>query len=54
MINTISKIISLLLMPTLLFCTTIFDPVSVLAQQKFESPALAAEAFVDAVATRNT
>jgi hypothetical protein len=54
MINTISKILSLLLMPTLLFCTTIFDPVSVLAQQKFESPALAAEAFVDAVATRNT
>ena len=53
MINTISKTFSLLLIPALLFCATAFDSVPALAQQAFESPALAAEAFVDAVATRN-
>jgi hypothetical protein len=43
----------LLIITTPFLCAAVFGPVPALGQQTFESPALAAEAFVDAVATRN-
>ena len=53
MTNTESKALFLSLIPVILFFAIVFGPVHAFSQQLFESPALAAEAFVDAVATRN-